>query len=129
MNTKLATIIFLVLLVAVLSYPPFFWNSYHTSIDRSVRDQLPIKKHAMIFRPSVQKFQLKHFPKNADAKETPQASAELQERLKNYSDEELESMVGIVPLQRSLALADLAIEIVIGFAISALLGLILARKK
>ena len=72
---------------------------------------------------------MKHFPKNADAKETPQASAELQERLKNYSDEELESMVGIVPLQRSLALADLAIEIVIGFAISALLGLILARKK
>jgi hypothetical protein len=80
----------------------------------------------MIFGPSIQKFQLKHFP---DAKETPQASDELQERFKDYSDEELESIVGIVPLRRSLAFADLAIEIAIVFAISALFGLVLAKKR
>lgn len=97
MNMKLATIIFLVLLVAVLSYPPFYWNSYNTSIDRSVRDQLPIKKHAMFFGPSIQKFQLMHFPKNTDTKETPQTSSGLQGRLKNYSDEELEKHGGHCP--------------------------------
>ena len=127
MNLRIAAATFLVLLLGMLLYPPFYWYSSHKGNDTIIQDQLPVKKHACVFGPLTEKFQLKHFPKDTGTKEIEQPDQK--EQLKNSSDEERERIAGIIPLQRSLALPDLAIEIVMGVAISALVGLFVPKKR
>lgn len=129
MNWKITAVTFLFLVVIVLVYPPFYWSTKDAAVETIVQSQLPLKERAMIFGPSSRKFQLKHFPANKATKDTPQTNADLQEQLKEYSDEELERIVGIMSLQRSLAWPDLGVEIIIAFVISLLTGVIVAKKK
>ena len=127
MNVKIVTCMFLLLLLGILCYPPFLWDT-RSENDPTIRMQLPIKKHALVFGGSTQQFQLKHFPETPASNSSAEENAEFSEKMKNVSDEELNRMIGIVPLHRTFAFPDLAVEIAIAFIVSCLTGLIFRGK-